>query len=424
ESEWRNGDWQAVRGTKSVYVPNMSSTKYLTGFPASVQAYACAGATCNFDAAPASEVQYLYDGNTSFTTAPAIGALTRQRTKVDATQFIDQVFGYDSWGNQVSLTQYTGYGTAAAFAATDAQTTTFCYGGGGVAGCLDDGLHTYLLWTQDAIGAHPRVTNTYDPRTGNLLSETDLNGSITRAYYDNFGRLVKVVRPGDSEASPTFSAAYIYQTPKWTSGAYGFSTRVTQKIDASTSAVLQKYYNGLGQLVQTRTIGAVVSGALKDVIVDYAYDGMGRLWKQSMPREVASGGDMAAPDTDTAVTTVYDVLGRTLSVMQPDGKGSGYTYTISASALATTITDAKGNVTVQQTDAFGRLLSVLPAADPGVSYAYDAFGRLTGAVYGSAGSTIGYDLAGRKVDMTDADMGYWTYAYDGAGNLVSQTDAE
>ena len=34
-----------------------------------------------------------------------------------------------------------------------------------------------------------------------------------------------------------------------------------------------------------------------------------------------------------------------------------------------------------------------------------------------------YDSLGRKTTMIDPDMGYWTYQYDKAGNLTSQTDA-
>jgi len=35
-----------------------------------------------------------------------------------------------------------------------------------------------------------------------------------------------------------------------------------------------------------------------------------------------------------------------------------------------------------------------------------------------------YDSAGRKLTMTDPDMGSWSYAYDLAGNLLRQTDAK
>src|SRR5215207_1213472 len=34
-----------------------------------------------------------------------------------------------------------------------------------------------------------------------------------------------------------------------------------------------------------------------------------------------------------------------------------------------------------------------------------------------------YNNAGQKLTMSDPDMGNWSYAYDGLGNLTRQTDA-
>ncbi len=36
---------------------------------------------------------------------------------------------------------------------------------------------------------------------------------------------------------------------------------------------------------------------------------------------------------------------------------------------------------------------------------------------------MSYDALGRKIAMDDPDMGHWEYEYDGAGNLIRQTDA-
>ena len=34
-----------------------------------------------------------------------------------------------------------------------------------------------------------------------------------------------------------------------------------------------------------------------------------------------------------------------------------------------------------------------------------------------------YDKAGRKLTMSDPDMGNWNYSYNALGNLTTQTDA-
>ncbi|MEX0750689.1 MAG: RHS repeat-associated core domain-containing protein, partial [Dehalococcoidia bacterium] len=58
------------------------------------------------------------------------------------------------------------------------------------------------------------------------------------------------------------------------------------------------------------------------------------------------------------------------------------------------------------------------------TYAYDRLGQLTGVTDAMGNvTTIEYDLAGRKTEMTDPDMGHWSYGYNSAGSLTSQTDA-
>lgn len=71
----------------------------------------------------------------------------------------------------------------------------------------------------------------------------------------------------------------------------------------------------------------------------------------------------------------------------------------------------------------GGSASVTPPAGPAVSYASDIFDRLLTAQRGGLTTTLGYNRAGQKTSMSDPDMGNWSYAYDGAGNLTSQTDA-
>ena len=60
-----------------------------------------------------------------------------------------------------------------------------------------------------------------------------------------------------------------------------------------------------------------------------------------------------------------------------------------------------GNVTTTSADAFGWTVQVAPPAGPGTSYAYDAADRLIQVAYGSATTTLAYDIAGRKTSMTD-----------------------
>jgi len=57
-------------------------------------------------------------------------------------------------------------------------------------------------------------------------------------------------------------------------------------------------------------------------------------------------------------------------------------------------------------------------------YAYDKANNLTQVTDAVGNMTmLTYDKLGRKLTMSDPDMGNWTYAYDLAGNLIRQTDA-
>ena len=53
------------------------------------------------------------------------------------------------------------------------------------------------------------ITTTFNPAIGKPISVTDPNGNTTTYVYDVFNRLIKVVRPYDSEAFPTTEINYV-----------------------------------------------------------------------------------------------------------------------------------------------------------------------------------------------------------------------
>jgi RHS repeat-associated protein len=71
----------------------------------------------------------------------------------------------------------------------------------------------------------------------------------------------------------------------------------------------------------------------------------------------------------------------------------------------------------------GRVRKVIPPTGPAVDYSYDVEDQLVGVQRGGATTSLSYDLGGRKLGMSDPDMGTWNYAYDALGNLIRQTDA-
>lgn len=60
-----------------------------------------------------------------------------------------------------------------------------------------------------------------------------------------------------------------------------------------------------------------------------------------------------------------------------------------------------------------------------IIYVYDPFGNLVETTDAAGNkNSLSYDVRGRKVAMSDPDMGAWSYAYNALGELIRQTDAK
>ncbi|MHB8743911.1 MAG: FG-GAP-like repeat-containing protein [Sulfuricaulis sp.] len=135
-----------------------------------------------------------------------------------------------------------------------------------------------------------------------------------------------------------------------------------------------------------------------------------------------------------AASTKYDILGRVVQVNDPDGGVVYNTY----SGLVTTTSNPRNSswVVTETRNALGELVSRQDPTDtsnPGatgllVTNGYDSAGNLL-TVTRSAGSgnivtQATYDALGRKSTLSDPDAGGMIYAYNAAGDVISQTDAK
>ncbi|KAF0111916.1 MAG: hypothetical protein FD147_430 [Chloroflexi bacterium] len=382
----------------------------LTKLPSRTITLDCASG-CDFtnETGKTAENLMLYDNATAATTAPTAGKLTAARTWVGGTNYSQVTYGYDPYGNQNTQTTYTGYGTASAAPTTGASSASTVY---------DTTFNTYPVSQTNALN-HTTQT-AYNYAVGLPVSITDPNNVTTSAQYDVFGRMVKVVAPGDSDASPTLAITY-YDT------RIPFQILLNQKVDGSGASIrLSRFYNGLGSQIQTQSVGAVVNGVQKNMIVDSQFDNLGRLIKETKPYSInynASPAFQAQTFTQALTQTAYDQVSRPLTVTEPNSNAVTYAY----NGLYTSVTDPAQQVTTTLKDAWGRVVSVDAPTGPDLTYSYDIRSLLTSVQKGTGGSatvtSIGYDQAGRKIAMDDPDMGDWTYAYNALGSLVSQTDA-
>ncbi len=342
--------------------------------------------------------------------------------------FSDALLSYDGYGNLTSSTTYSGYGYQ--------QGTTLVYASGGprtASSSYDTaGYNTYRTGESNAAGH--AMSWIYNYRLGVPVQETDANNIVTSAEYDAFGRLAKIIRPGDSSATPTVWIKYL-----------GPGAANNQPFFISLSGphqggtwVQRKVYDGLVNLLQTQVGNAQVNGSAQDVIVDYEYNGYGQVVKQTVPYTIGiwngsgtayRGQQLSQP----GATTSYDGLGRVTLVQSPtSAEKATYSY---PDDLQVQVCDGRNNCTATTHDLWGRVAEVRPPADPWLKYSYDEAGahwarlglveKRTGSGSGTlfAQTSMSYDLAGRKTGMSDPDLGNWSYSYDGAHNLATQTDA-
>lgn len=436
-----------VRTTANFYNTLATNTRYIVDRVRATNVYS---GSSHFLA----QTAYLYDGLTTQYGLVDKGNLTLTRIYYDVpyetdltndtlhSQDVSQ--GYDAYGNVISTTTYASAGTKV----FNGSTTSFSSPGNGSAArttttTYDSVFHAFSISTT------PPYVNTsltesadYDYRMGTMISTTDPNGIVTRAYYDVFGRMTKLVEnaddpyEGDSEAIPTLQMFYAdWEQP------YRFVVYMREQRGISSAyRGVRHFYDGMGREIQTKHES--VNDA-QNIVVDMRYNGLGQTTWASQARYVNETPSTTfwtyTPLPSTGIvssTTTYDPLGRPLDVTGPDGTVTSTRYWPSTDGNAATVTDAKAHKTRRESNVFGQLVRVIEYSGNGGSegsyavygtthYTYDPLGRQRVSIDAVGNrTTMTYDSGGRKTGMVDPDMGSWSYTYDVAGNQLTQTDAK
>jgi RHS repeat-associated protein len=380
-----------------------------------------------------------YDGASDYHQPPTKGLLTRADRGGAGGPWVSSLTGYDAWGNARIVTDTRGY------------TATTDY---------DGQYHLYPTRVTNAQGQATLVS--FDVVQGVPISVTDPNGATTQFTYDGFGRLKKVIKPGDSLTYPSDQYNYFDggdgETPltAWPLQMVHLQRQAAKDGCSGGWGTWERtYYDGLGRVVQRQTPlqdWTCTSGQM--AVVNTFYDATGQVAEQSVPYAVpdtATNGlshyqppDRNQPSTETA----YDGLGRTSIITGTDGSLAVHHYGLSTSSGPTLtyddVMDANRHRDQYRTDALGRLVRVYefsgdcgawgyncaaPYSTPWAvytvtQYAYDVLGHLRVVTDALQNTTvITYNAVGLKTAMIDPDMGKWAYQYDAAGNLITQTDA-
>jgi len=253
-----------------------------------------------------------------------------------------------------------------------------------------------------------QVSATYTPWLV-PASITQPNSATASTSYDQFGR-------------PQISTS-VYGAQ--TSYAFSQNGSLPMVVTATTNSHwVQTTLDGFGRATSVvRGNGGATVSTVNTVYAACACSPLGKVQKVSQP--YAPGG--------TVYWTVYtyDGMGRTVSVVSPDGASTTVT---AYSGNTTTITDPAGKWKKQTFGAAGNMIQVNepnPAggADYVTSYTYTILDRLSTVTMtrptGTQTHTFSYDPTTQRLSSeTHPETGTTSYTYNGNGTVASKTDAK
>ncbi len=303
---------------------------------------------------------------------------------------------YDSYGNPVTITDPRG------------NSTTTVY---------DSVMHAFPVQVTNALG-HTATTE-YDTGTGNVTKSTNENGYYNFYEYDVFGRIKCVREPGQS-CDEGLERYFYHDELLGNPNAQHMEvwTRTSRTGQAYEYIWSKTYFDGLGRTYKTEAPGE--SGT---IVSETTYNSLGIVSSQSAPHYTT---ELAKWENYE-----YDPVARVKKVIHADGTFRTYAY----NDWVVTQTDENGKVKINRNDAYGRLVQVEERNGTQsyyTNYAYNILGNLTSVTDAKGKTTlIEYDTLGRKIRMTEPDMGKrqdgtiasWEYGYDANGNLTYQKDA-
>ena len=267
----------------------------------------------------------------------------------------------------------------------------------------------------------------YDYRYGKVKEGVDANSQRTYFDYDEFGRIKEVDYPPYPDGGKAITDYHDDVFPRY---------RVVRIKEDPFGSTIDSYiyFDGLSREIQTITLGENNQA----VVTKTFYDAMGRkdlvegpFFESSRDYVVSPPSDLDYPLNPSGAypwkQTTFDHLSRPEAVESANGEYGSVVSTYDYSGLSTTVTGPDGTQKTETRDHLGRIVEVIEhAGEENISttYDYNAAGDLLQVKdhYGST-TTINYDTLGRKMSMTDPDVGFWKYTYDANGNLVTQTDA-
>ena len=264
---------------------------------------------------------------------------------------------------------------------------------------------------------------------GKISAATDFSGHPYAYAYDVFGRITKIVKPGDTLALPTQQFTYTLGSPR--SSILAAQRERSGEPDVRLSVT---YFDGLGRKLQTRS-----QAEDNQFVVEEARQFNARQGERAnfLPY-FDTTSDYVIPSAVLPHTQLnYDPLNRVTRSINPDATFNSVTY----HPLAQVQYDEEDNVSgsahhdTPKTlfyDGLERLVGVQEInhvnGQPEVyntQYQYDPLGNLIQITDAQNNlKTMQYDWLSHKVYMNDPDRHQMFYTYDDVGNLIQTRDAK
>jgi RHS repeat-associated protein len=280
------------------------------------------------------------------------------------------------------------------------------------------------------------TTTLYDERGRFVRFMTNaLNQTETRGYDDRWGSVTSVKGPNSLETTSIFDDLGRERLTERADGSRTITTYHWASDDSDAPAVAKYFvrstvsgaapvtifFDRLGREVRRKTFSGVgADGASQAIFVDTVYNEKGQIEKVSRP--------YFAGATVYFATTIHDLLGRAERIETPkEGGGLAVTTNVYRGLEVDSINPQQQGTSLKTTsrkDSQGHLVLVTDAKNGTIEYIYDATGNLIETHQGGQVTKMKYDVRGRKKEMDDPDLGFWTYGYNSLGELISQTDAK
>ncbi len=260
---------------------------------------------------------------------------------------------------------------------------------------------------------------TYDADWKGLASVADENGALTQYQYDEFGRLSKVLYPGNTNwADP--NEEYAYSISK-NSNDYVTSKRKVDGAD-NKKTWTEALYDAHGR--NYKTLDKDKDNSANNLQTVTEYDAAGRNYKGYKP-VLAS----AALGAYTQTSYYADPLARVSTLTNPDGTSLQTSYGVDTAGGAwyTKVRDEKGYWKLSLEDEWGNVVKVKENSADGLtfnhenSFSYDSKNNLLTVMDAEAHTaSYEYDALSRLKKMAHPDVGTLSYEYDDAGNVIEK----